>query len=35
MTADTEAVGVTVSEEDRKIRIFKGGKILRTIEPHA
>jgi DNA integrity scanning protein DisA with diadenylate cyclase activity len=35
MTADTEAVGVTVSEEDRGIRIFKGGRMLRTIEPHA
>jgi DNA integrity scanning protein DisA with diadenylate cyclase activity len=33
MTADTEAVGVTVSEEDRRIRIFKEGRMLRTIEP--
>jgi DNA integrity scanning protein DisA with diadenylate cyclase activity len=35
MTADTEAVGVTVSEEDRKVRIFKEGKMLRIIEPQA
>jgi DNA integrity scanning protein DisA with diadenylate cyclase activity len=34
MTADTGAVGVTVSEEDGRIRIFRGGKMLRTIEPH-
>jgi hypothetical protein len=33
MTADTGAVGVAVSEEDRRIRIFREGKKLYTIGP--
>ncbi len=33
MTVDTGAVGVAVSEEDRKIRIFKEGKRLYIIGP--
>jgi hypothetical protein len=33
MTVDTKAVGVAVSEEDRRIRIFREGKKLYTIGP--
>ncbi|MEM3402061.1 MAG: diadenylate cyclase [Candidatus Hadarchaeales archaeon] len=33
MSLATNSVGVTVSQEDRKIRIFKKGKIIAQIDP--
>ncbi len=33
MTAATSATGVTVSQEDRMVRVFRGGKIVAKLDP--
>ncbi|MFN4132808.1 MAG: diadenylate cyclase [Candidatus Hadarchaeales archaeon] len=35
MSLATNSVGVTVSQEDRKVRIFKKGKIIAQIDPRS
>jgi len=35
MTAATKAVGITVSGEDRAVRIYKEGRLLSKIDPRS
>ena len=33
MTKATRAIGVVVSESDRQVRVFRGGRLIATMDP--